>query len=60
MTTNDINELMYDYKRQKRTFDVVDLDPYGSSLPYVENALNIVEHEGLLCATFTDMRILCA
>jgi len=60
VSTNDAIELMYDCKREKRTFDIVDLDPYGSSLPFLENALNIVEHGGLLCSTFTDMRVLCA
>lgn len=60
VSTNDAVELMYDCKREKRTFDIVDLDPYGSSLPFLENALNIVEHGGLLCSTFTDMRVLCA
>src|SRR5688500_7280579 len=37
-----------------RRFDVVDLDPYGSPMPFVDAAIHAVRHGGLVCATATD------
>ena len=51
---------MNEMKAQKRYFDVVDLDPYGSANPFLESALSCLVNVGLLCVTFTDMAVLCA
>lgn len=37
-----------------RRFDVVDLDPCGSPMPFLDAAMRSTRHEGLLCATATD------
>lgn len=37
-----------------RRFDVVDLDPFGSPMPFVDAAMRAVRHGGLVCATATD------
>lgn len=37
-----------------RRFDVVDLDPFGSPMPFVDAAMRSVRHGGLVCATATD------
>lgn len=37
-----------------RRFDVVDLDPCGSPMPFLDAALRSVRHGGLVCATATD------
>jgi tRNA (guanine26-N2/guanine27-N2)-dimethyltransferase len=37
-----------------RRFDVIDLDPYGSPMPFVDAAMRAVRHGGLVCATATD------
>src|SRR5688572_20285713 len=37
-----------------RRFDVVDLDPYGSPMPFVDAAMRAARHGGLVCATATD------
>lgn len=47
-------------RRQKTFFDVVDLDPYGTAVPFLESALNSLADGGLLAVTFTDMAVLCA
>lgn len=47
-------------RAKKRFFDVVDLDPYGTAVPFLESALSCLAHNGLLCVTFTDMAVLCA
>jgi tRNA G26 N,N-dimethylase Trm1 len=51
---------MQDFGRTEKRFDVIDLDPYGSAMPFVDSALRLVKDNGLLCATFTDMRVLCS
>lgn len=37
-----------------RRFDVVDLDPFGSPMPFLDAAMRSVRHGGLVCATATD------
>lgn len=41
------------------TFDIVDLDPYGSVVPFLESAVSSIRDGGLLCATCTDTRVTC-
>ena len=42
-----------------KTFDVIDLDPYGSAIPLIDSAIQGLQNSGLLCVTFTDMPVLC-
>jgi tRNA (guanine26-N2/guanine27-N2)-dimethyltransferase len=39
-------------------FDVIDLDPFGTAIPFLDAAINACD-DTLLCVTFTDSRILC-
>lgn len=39
-------------------WDVIDLDPYGSAAPFLDGAVQAVEHGGMLCITCTDMAAL--
>lgn len=47
-------------KAEKKYFDVIDLDPYGTAIPFLEAAIGDLYNGGLLCVTFTDMAVLCA
>lgn len=40
--------------------DVIDLDPYGSAIPFLESTIGAIRNGGLICVTFTDMAVLCA
>jgi tRNA (guanine26-N2/guanine27-N2)-dimethyltransferase len=55
----DAADLMHTMRMSGRAFDVVDLDPYGSAMPFLDPAIQCLKDGGLLCATFTDMRVLC-
>ncbi len=44
--------------RERRSVDYVDIDPYGSPLPYLAGALAAVRSGGLLGVTATDMMVL--
>jgi tRNA (guanine26-N2/guanine27-N2)-dimethyltransferase len=59
-TTEDAVFLMQKNKAEKKLFDVIDLDPYGSAIPFLDSALADLHTGGLLCVTFTDMAVLCA
>lgn len=37
-----------------RRFDVVDVDPYGSPMPFIDAAMRATRHDGLICVTATD------
>jgi len=41
------------------TFDVIDLDPFGSAVSFLDPAVRAIRHGGLLCVTCTDSRVLC-
>ncbi|KAL6711182.1 RNA methyltransferase tRNA(m5U54)methyltransferase [Coniothyrium glycines] len=41
----------------KKGFDVIDLDPYGTAAPFIDSALQAINDEGLLCVTCTDSAI---
>tara|TARA_B110000285_G_C14998927_1_gene550379 strand:+ start:620 stop:973 length:354 start_codon:yes stop_codon:yes gene_type:complete len=51
---------MNQLRADKEFFDVVDLDPYGSAIPFLESTIGCMKNGGLLCVTFTDMAVLCA
>ena len=55
-THADANMTMY---TNKESFDVIDLDPYGSASPFLDGALFSIKDGGLLCVTCTDMAVLC-
>jgi tRNA (guanine26-N2/guanine27-N2)-dimethyltransferase len=40
-------------------YGIVDLDPYGTAMHFIDAALNSIKKHGLLCVTFTDMPVLC-
>ncbi|NXD73733.1 TRM1 dimethyltransferase, partial [Eolophus roseicapillus] len=54
----DARMLMYQCKADRKPFDVIDLDPYGSPAPFVDAAVQAVSEGGLLCVTCTDMGVL--
>lgn len=39
-------------------FDCIDLDPYGSAVPFLDAAIGAVNDGGLLCVTCTDLGVL--
>lgn len=43
----------------ERRFDMIDLDPFGSPMPFLDAAVNATRHKGLLFLTATDTAALC-
>jgi tRNA (guanine26-N2/guanine27-N2)-dimethyltransferase len=43
----------------KQRFDVVDIDPFGCPVPYLDSAIKAMRNNGLLAVTATDLAPLC-
>lgn len=55
----DANFLLSRFGAPRRRFDYVDIDPFGSPVPYVDSALRALRCGGLLALTATDLASLC-
>ncbi|KAL8280543.1 hypothetical protein RQP46_007191 [Phenoliferia psychrophenolica] len=49
---------MYNHRTDQKRFDCVDLDPYGSAVPFLDAAIGAVADGGLICVTCTDAAVL--
>ncbi|GAA6003324.1 tRNA (guanine26-N2)-dimethyltransferase [Rhodotorula paludigena] len=49
---------MYQHRKEEDRFDCIDLDPYGSAVPFLDAAMNAIADGGLMCVTCTDMGVL--
>jgi tRNA (guanine26-N2/guanine27-N2)-dimethyltransferase len=43
----------------KKRFDIVDIDPFGTPVPFLDSAFRSLKNKGLLAATATDLAPLC-
>jgi len=55
----DANCLLSCHGAPHKRFDVVDVDPFGSPVPYLDSAIRALRNSGLLAVTATDMAPLC-
>lgn len=55
----DANFLLSGYAAPRKRFDYIDLDPFGSPVPYIDSALRALRNGGMLALTATDMAPLC-
>lgn len=44
----DATDLMYEKRRDKDYYDVIDLDPYGTAAPFLDASIQAIEDGGLL------------
>jgi len=59
VANEDANLLLSRFAMPRRRFDYVDIDPFGSPVPYLDSALRALRNGGLLALTATDMAPLC-
>jgi tRNA (guanine26-N2/guanine27-N2)-dimethyltransferase len=55
----DANLLLSKHSAPRKRFDVVDVDPFGSPVPYLDSSIRALRNGGLLAMTATDMAPLC-
>lgn len=56
ITNVDANSILNNHENN---FHVVDIDPYGTSVPFLDAFFQGVKGETLLCCTNTDLKVLC-
>lgn len=55
----DANLLLSRFAAPRKRFDFIDVDPFGSPVPYLDAAVRALRNDGLLALTATDMAPLC-
>jgi tRNA (guanine26-N2/guanine27-N2)-dimethyltransferase len=55
----EANLLLSRYAAPRRRFDYIDVDPFGSPVPYIDSAVRALRDGGLLALTATDLAPLC-
>jgi tRNA (guanine26-N2/guanine27-N2)-dimethyltransferase len=55
----DANLLLSQYAAPHKRFDAIDVDPFGSPVPYLDSAIRALRDDGLISLTATDMAPLC-
>ena len=55
----DANCLLSCHGAPHERFDAVDVDPFGSPVPYLDSAVRALRNNGLLAVTATDLAPLC-
>jgi tRNA (guanine26-N2/guanine27-N2)-dimethyltransferase len=53
------NRFLAEHSAPYSRFDVIDVDPFGAPIPYLDSAIRALRSDGLLAATATDMAPLC-
>lgn len=58
ITANTGNAIAYMYSFcDKKGYDAIDLDPYGTAAPFIDAAIQAINDEGMLLVTCTDSAI---
>jgi len=55
----DANRVLSSNASPKKRFDMIDLDPFGTPVPYLDSAFRALKNKGLISATATDLAPLC-
>jgi len=55
----EANSVLSDNASPKRRFDVIDIDPFGSPVSYLDSAFRALKNNGLMAVTATDLAPLC-
>ncbi|UCE95737.1 MAG: hypothetical protein JSV51_08520 [Candidatus Bathyarchaeota archaeon] len=55
----DANLLLSRFAAPRKRFDYVDIDPFGSPMPYVDSAIRATRSSGMFALTATDLAPLC-
>ncbi|MGB8780667.1 MAG: tRNA (guanine(10)-N(2))-dimethyltransferase [Candidatus Bathyarchaeia archaeon] len=59
VTKKEANFVLSSYSAPHMRFDFIDIDPFGSPVPFLDSAVRALRDGGLLALTATDMASLC-
>lgn len=55
----EANHILAAHSAPRKRFDYIDLDPFGSPVPFLDSAIRALRNRGMLALTATDMASLC-
>ena len=55
----DANRVLSSNASPKKRFDIIDIDPFGTPVPYLDSAFRALKNKGLISVTATDLAPLC-
>ena len=55
----DANTVLSSNASPKKRFDIIDIDPFGTPVPYLDSTFRAIKNKGLIAATATDLAPLC-
>jgi tRNA (guanine26-N2/guanine27-N2)-dimethyltransferase len=55
----DANTILSSNASPKKRFDIIDIDPFGTPVPYLDSAFRALKNKGVIAATATDLAPLC-
>jgi len=59
LENKDANCVLSSNASPKNRFDVIDIDPFGTPVPYLDSAFRALKNKGLIAVTATDLAPLC-
>ncbi|MEM2433435.1 MAG: tRNA (guanine(10)-N(2))-dimethyltransferase [Candidatus Bathyarchaeia archaeon] len=59
VSNEDANLFLSRYAAPAKRFDFIDIDPFGSPVPYIDSAIRALRDGGMLALTATDLAPLC-
>ncbi|MEJ5293085.1 MAG: tRNA (guanine(10)-N(2))-dimethyltransferase [Candidatus Methanosuratincola sp.] len=59
VTNKDANLLLAEYSEPGERFDFIDIDPFGTPMPFLDSSIRALKNGGLLAVTATDTAPLC-
>ena len=59
LKNKDANCILSSNASPKKRFDIIDIDPFGTPVPYLDSAFRALKNKGLIAATATDLAPLC-
>jgi len=58
-SNDDANHFLTTNRKEGNLFDIIDIDPFGTPSPYLEDAVKTIRKNGLISMTATDTAVLC-
>ncbi len=59
LSNDDANHFLTTNRKEGNFFDIIDVDPFGTPAPYLEDALKTAKKDGMISITATDTPVLC-
>jgi tRNA (guanine26-N2/guanine27-N2)-dimethyltransferase len=59
VSNDDANHFFTTNRKEGNLFNIIDIDPFGTPSPYLEDAVKTIRDGGLISMTATDTAVLC-